>query len=350
MKKRTKLILVVLNILLLAAVAVCLWKCEEYSHVLQSQQAAEVWAGNSGERFAQVSVFMPRGQEAGFDEIMSFRMDIDAELIGAGKTPEEGQTLWRDAWCSFGEARVTGEKETAQAEVLGVDGDFFLFHPYKLMSGSYIYSDDLMEDRVLLDRDLAWTLFGGFDLEGMSVTIDDRRFYIAGVVEREDDVFSKKTAGGQPVLFMPLKALEQLRGEARISCYELVAADPISGFVSRMAEEGFASRTPMVVENSARYDAESIWSLLKDFGERSIIQGGYSLPYWENAARVSQDYIAGLWAIMMILSILPLACFVLLFVKAISLLKAALRRAKEKLMQAKEEWHSRRYYSMKGKH
>lgn len=59
-------------------------------------------------------------------------------------------------------------------------GNFFDFHPIRLLSGNYISPDDLMKDRVLLDEDTAWLLFGGTQLEGLSFKIDGVPFVVAG--------------------------------------------------------------------------------------------------------------------------------------------------------------------------
>ena len=47
-----------------------------------------------------------------------------------------------------------------------------------------------MKDRVLLDEDLAWLLYGGTDIAGLSMKINGVPYMIAGVVEREQDKFS----------------------------------------------------------------------------------------------------------------------------------------------------------------
>ena len=61
---------------------------------------------------------------------------------------------------------VSTERGNAQVKVTGVGGDYFRFHPLKLRSGSYLMETDLMKDRVLLDEELAWKLFGGMELTG----------------------------------------------------------------------------------------------------------------------------------------------------------------------------------------
>ena len=73
---------------------------------------------------------------------------------------------------------------------MGVGGDFFSFHRMFLRSGNYIAESDLMHDRVVLDKELAWKLFGAIEVDGMELEINGKRFIVAGVVERDGDFAS----------------------------------------------------------------------------------------------------------------------------------------------------------------
>jgi len=339
LEKLKKIGLIAVNALLLILIALCLYQCSVYSDTLNSQKAADIWTGESEERFAQVTAFFPVGQEAAETDIMGFRYGIDEKLADGGVEAEEGQKLWADGWSAFGEATVTGEKETAQVKAVGVGGNFFLFHPYKLMSGSYLAEDDLMGDRVVLDHELAWTLFGASDVAGMTVTIGGKPYYVAGVVQREQDKFTEKAYTGESaVMFMSWSALQELSGEEEIkaSSYELVISDPISGFAKNMMETSFDKA--LVVENSSRYDFTAIWSIFSDFGARSIIDKGVSLPYWENAARISEVYIARLWVLMAFLAIIPLITLGFLTAKLIKFINRKLKQGKA---AAKDAWEDR---------
>jgi hypothetical protein len=51
-------------------------------------------------------------------------------------------------------------------------------------------------------RTLAWKLFGGSNLAGMTVTIGDKPFVVAGVVKRESDKADKAAYDGGAGLYM----------------------------------------------------------------------------------------------------------------------------------------------------
>ena len=330
MKKFIKIGLIAVNVLLVMLIALCLWRCGSYGKTLVSQQASYLWRGESEERFAQVSLFTPVDRGLELTDIMGFRYGLDGKLGDAGIEAEENQKLWNDAYAAFSTRRVKGVKEASNVNVIGVGGDFFGFHPYELMSGSYISEDDLMGDRVVLDQELAWSLFGASDLEGMSVTIDDKPYYVAGVIKRESDKFTERAYSGGPLMFISYSSLKEMEEELKISSYELVIASPISGFGKQIMQEGFQSTDDaggnLVVENSSRYSFSAIWSLFEIFGDRSVLKG------------VSEVFIARLWVVMAVLGIFPLIGLVWLFIKLMGLLSRKLKQGKA---AAREAWEDR---------
>lgn len=369
MTKRKKIALICVNAALLALIGVCVWQCRNYETALTSQQAAKSWAGESTERFAQVSCFFPMGASVTPDAVNTFRRTIDGKLSEAGleQKKEEG-SYWTDAYAAIGALTVQSDRDSSTATTVAVGGDFFAFHPYRLLSGSYLNPDDLMQDRVVIDHELAWKLFGGTDLKGKTVKINGKPYYVAGVVERESDKFTQRALNGQesagseaqkktgtpPLLFMSYTAYAGMSGSstgptvptggdtaaasgkpapagaaaadtadsnslasgdsAALSCYEIAMPNPISRFAANVVSEGFKANSPVIVENSARYDFSSIWSMVTNLGSRSVVTSPVVFPYWENAARVSEIYVARQYVFILLLSIFPLVTLVWLCV------------------------------------
>ena len=342
MKNKKRILLYAVNALLLILIGVCLLRAGSYSRVLLSQQAAKYWAGDSDERFAQVSCFFPVNNKASADTINAFRKGIDGKLIDAGVEPRQEGESWTDCYSSVGSLTVAGDRDSSEATAIGVGGDFYLFHPFELVSGSFIAEDDLMKDRVVLDYELAWKLFGGTSLEGMTVTIGGTPFYVAGVVRRETDKFSSRAFSGEPVIFMAYSTLSALQEETSISCYEAAMPDPISNFAENLLTESFKTQKGVVVENSSRYSLPAIYGLFKNFGNRSMATSGVIYPYWENAARVSEVFIARLYVIIALLGLFPFICLVILAVRLIKLLAAKLKLLKFELWDAWDDRYARK--------
>jgi hypothetical protein len=327
------------NALLLLLIGLCLLRIHGYSRLLLSQQSAEFWRGEEEASFAQVSCFFPADSLGNFESVFSFRRSIAGKLNDAGLEPRTEGEYWIDCYSAQDTLNVKGERgDTAEVTAIGVGGDFFFFHPYELVSGSYITDDDLMQDRVVLDYELAWRLFGGTELEGMSVEINGAPYYIAGVVHREADKFSNRAFTGEPVLFMSYTALTALKESTGISTYEIAMPDPITDFAETFVADSFKDAGGIVVENSTRYSFGRIFSFLKDFGDDRIADSGVRYPYWENAARISEAYIARLYAIIAVLALLPLVYFTILMVR---LIRWLILRLKFGAFLARDAWDDR---------
>jgi len=308
----------------LAALVFCLFRISHWSHLLESQQAAGRWAGESGSTMAQLSCFLPVDGEIGESAVYSFRNTLDNRLTEAALTPPENGSLYIDGYSARGSVNVSGDRGSAQAAALGIGGDYFFFHPLRLLSGSYISGNDLMHDRVVLDEELAWRLFGSNNLAGMSVTIGEKPYYVAGVVRRESDPASAKAYTDGPGIFMAYDALTEA-GDAKIDCYEIALPNPISGFALDQVRGAFPLGGGTILENSARYRFAGVWSILTRYGERSMQTTGILLPYWENAARYTEDRIALLYVLCALLALLPAALAVMLAAALIRQIKKGAR-------------------------
>ena len=191
---------------------------------LSSQQAAQRWQGESDLRFSQVSCFLPVDEKLQPKQILAFREEVHKALHAASVDVEYSGQLQVDAWSTHGKVHVSTDLGSGEASVIAVGGDFFQFHPVWLLSGNYISESDFMKDRVLLDKDLAWLLFGGTELAGMELKINGLPFIVAGVIEREQDRFSRLAYQDGMGLYMSYEAYSQMADDAGIDCYELVMA------------------------------------------------------------------------------------------------------------------------------
>ncbi|MGN1004548.1 MAG: ABC transporter permease [Oscillospiraceae bacterium] len=260
-------------------------------NTLQSQKAAQAWAGEHELDFVQISCFLPVDEPLNLDGISAFRGSLDTELARASGEAAEGGSLYCDAWSTPVTVEVSNGRESLETCVTAVGGDFFRFHPLKLLSGSYLSANDLMHDRVLLDRELAWRLFGGTDLTGMTVWISGQPFWVAGVVERDSDRGSRLAFTGETGLYVFHDALPEAE-EKGITCYEIVMPEPVMGFAVKFTQEHLSIGDGMIIQNTGRYSIASVLSTLRCFGTSSMQRAAVACPAWENAARYYQDWCA----------------------------------------------------------
>lgn len=328
-----KIWLAVCAVLLLAALG-CALGLHFLSAQLQSQREAERWKGENEREFSQISCFLPGDSAVGTSEIYAFRYAVLDTLREADVEWNDNVLPFIDAWSREGKLKISGEKGSTDAPVLAVGGQFFAFHPLRLLDGSYLSEDDLSPDLVVLDRELAWELFGGTALTGMSVQINGVEFMIGGVVEREDDSASRRAYSGAKGFFMSWDAWCALGGQNAVSCYEIVLPEPVSGYAAQLVADSFPNKEGESVVNTGRFAFERLLQLARDLPGRAAHGGTVSYPYWENAARIRENECAVL-AVASLLLGLPAA--ITLLVELIRLLgrgKTALEE--EVLPKAKE--------------
>ena len=303
---------VALNLVLIILAGCCLGFCAKMKGTLEYTKAAEKWAGNSGERFAYISCFMPETARTDQQSVYSFKSTMEQKLTENSMEAEEGRTLWTYAYCGNAAIPVTTDKGSATVEALGVGGDFFFFHPLKLVSGGYFSGEDLMKDSVIIDEEAAWQLFGSSDIAGQSVLINNVPHFVEGVIKREDGKLAERAGLDKTIVYVSNETLNEYGTGRGISTYEVVAPNPVKGYVYNKVKEkiGVKEGDMVVVENSSRYSVEALVPVILDFGMRSMQHTAVRFPYWENMARGIEDISALVLLLQFILLLLPIVIVV----------------------------------------
>lgn len=347
-KSRINRLLPALCLLLALAALLCLWQTCRLGRSLDSQLAAERWQGESETRFAQISCFVSVDHALSREEIYAFRGTMLNQLKEAEPDEAARSGGWHDAWCAMGGVTASGERGSAEAAVIAVGGGFFDFHPLRLLSGSYLREDDLTLDRVLLDEELAWRLFGGTELAGMELQLNGQRFSIAGVVEREKDAASRAAYTDGPGLYMSYEAYEALTGSGGVCCYELLLPEPVQGWALSLAREKFPLGGGEAIQNSERFGLPRLLALRGSMDARTMQSRGLRYPYWENAARLVENRCLRLLTAALLLGLLPLCALLFwLFLLLRRLWRSArdsyLPRGKDKAAEAIRRAQRRRW-------
>lgn len=314
--RKKRIILLALDTVLVLLALVCLLTIRVLSANMEVQKAAERWQGESSTEFHQVSCYLPVDEKQSLNDMYAFRFKLLDALHKAALDIDTDESLFVDAWSAVDKLTVSSSRATGEASVIAVGGEFFQFHPIRLLSGSYLSEGDLMQDRVLLDEDLAWLLFGGTELTGMSLKINGVPFVVGGVIEREQDFASKRAYTVGQGLYMSYDAYVGLTGnEQSITCYELVMPEPVKGFALNTVKENFNLGRGEAVENTGRFGLLRLYKLLGQTGTRSMQAMGMMYPYWENAARCVEDICVMLLLAASVFALVPLVTAVVYLVR-----------------------------------
>jgi|GEM_PF-1327680 len=157
--------------------------------------------------FGQITVLFDEDLNVTPSNIREYKYNMEQALTKNSIEAEEGKENYIDCYSAIGSVSVTRDKKSVNASALGVAGDFFLFHPLKLVSGSYFSDDNAMKDQVVIDDELAWQLYGSNDIIGKTVTIGGVPHYICGVIEKDDDKISTAAGLDKTMIIMSYQSL-----------------------------------------------------------------------------------------------------------------------------------------------
>lgn len=266
--------------------------------------AAERW--NREEDYTQISCFF--SDESGFtaDSVGTVRNMVLNTLKSVSIAPEEGQKLCPDAYSApAGQASVrSGRDGRSEAELTAVGGDFFLIHNFRLLDGAYFSGEDIMQDGAVIDRSLAWALFGSEDVAGMNITINDVQFYVSGVIDTPSTDEEKKCSGELPRAYISYDGASLLlqNGETTemqtaftdVTCYEVIMPDPVENYAFAAFDDYMTmyGKNADAVQNTGRFDPMKRLRAIKNVPYSSVKDSPVVYPYWENASRITETELS----------------------------------------------------------
>lgn len=270
---------------------------------ISHEQTARVWDADGDT--AHISVYFSETEKYTLRETLeqtvfqlaSWYHQILSELETASvetKSTNPSARLVVYGYSASGMVQMRTQIGSTEVKAYGVGGDFFQFHPLKLVSGAYFSEDDLMQDRVLLDTDTAWRLFGSNDIVGMSVDIAGTQHIVAGVYERETGYLANAAGNDASCVYVSHESLYRYGQYHGLETVEFLIPNPVTGFAKGLVEEQCGDMDVSIVEHQSRYDLLPLLQVIKQFGTRSMGLDGITFPYWENIARGYEDILAGL--------------------------------------------------------
>ncbi len=328
---------------------VCLCLLHETNQKERDSNAAIRWKSDKQE-FSYISVYM--SPEENWKEndrntlTSNLKMSFQQNSIINEDREDNNEGLIKDCFSCEGIMEFTNGKNTATAKVTATGGDFFFFHQPVWLSG-FAYSDnDVMKDRAIIDKELAWQLFGGENVAGMPFKINGNTYYVAGVVDTSHLKEDKKAYGEINRAWLPYSAFckeyqgnqaspgvtasntdtginntsdtstipgtEETTNKIPITCYEIVLPNPVKEWALNLIQTSLNSkdRKMVIIENSKRTNFLYVMDNLKNFFYKTSGTQPVAYPYWENAAKVRDTKREIYTGILLIALIYPLLLFI----------------------------------------
>lgn len=307
-------------------------KSQSYNNV------AEKW--DSGGSCAQISCFFSEDAGVTVDNIGGAKASMLTALKNISVIPEENQKLIPEAYStSAGQATIKSDttKGRSNAELVAVGGDFFLFRDFDFIDGSYFTNRDVMQDGAVIDRNLAWALYGSDNISGKNIYINGTKFYIAGVIDIPQTKYEKKTAGELPVAYISYDGANLLdnssysvsskvgmgsdsmgdtsggfmpadTGLKKITCYECIMPNPVENYAYNAVDSYFKSSCENkynIVNNSERFKPSVRAKAFRHLSDYAVISNSVIYPYWENASRIVEFKLTSMYFYRRLTYIIP---------------------------------------------
>lgn len=298
-------------ILVIALVVVGVFELlvNHYKNKLEYLDAGKRWSAD-GERYAVINMYAEEGSAVSSDQALSWANSMDSSLLKSSVTPNEGARSWTYTYAADVTVSVTGPKSTATAEAVAAGGDFFVFHPMKIVYGSSFLNDNSNPMGIVIDRNLAWKLFGAENIVGMTVKINGEEFVVTGITEPETDKgIYGYTYGTRPRMYMNYAGYIKTVGEDNsVTIFETALPNAVKGFAKNIFDGVVKvnEEKTEVIEVTERFSLRNRFNNMKTLKYSWIRADKIEYPYWENEAKVYDYYCA----IFMIFEVAMAALFV----------------------------------------
>ncbi|MGN0664998.1 MAG: ABC transporter permease [Huintestinicola sp.] len=347
MHKKINIALLVINLLILAYAAICWLNVLSIRDHYSSDSVKQLW-DNDTYRYGQISLYLTPEDGLDITGIYSLRESIEAKFTENSIALPDGAKgrLWLDSMYAQDTCTIQGISGSCDAVIAGTGGDFFLFHPLDILHGSFYTDDDTNFDRVVIDKECSWQLFGALNTVGLPVTVGSSTYYVAAVVDSPDSGYDKTAYGDKPHAYFPYYAFNQIKPDTKITAYEICIPDPVKGFALGIMNEinpADSSRS-FIKDQSGRFDAVTLFKGYRDIPKSVMITANASYPWFENtvrAAEIKAQMKIGPAAYMLIV---PLLSAVYALFLAYKLAEKAAKRLKEKAEEKYQKKISEEYF------
>ena len=267
--------------------------------------------------YAQVSVYLPEDNAISDSGIPSIRLAVENALSAAGVPSEDYP--WFYAASKIQQVTLQNGIASSNVELTLISGDYFRIHPMVLRKGWYMSEDDVMHDRIVLDRQTAWDLFYSDDVVGQFLEWNGQRYQVAAVVDYPEGKYTSLAAGdtrrawvyadspgvtgGSPA---PSNGEDDAASadtapsyntgsDISYTCLEMVLPQPVKNFALSTLQTALKEIVPentVYTDNAGRFSLESRWNVLRHLSTRGISDQAIGYPYYENAAKLAENHLA----------------------------------------------------------
>ena len=127
--------------------------------------------------------------------------------------------------------------------------------------------------------------------------LNGQRYQVAAVVDLEPGTYNEMAEGDvkRAWVFADSPGLNMGESAPGFTCMEMVLPQPVKDFATttmKGALQGFIPEDTLITDNTGRFGLKNRWDVLRNIGLRGVVQEPVEYPYWENAARLTENHLA----------------------------------------------------------
>ena len=258
---------------------------------LPDQLGAERWE-TEGKEYAEAALYLSDEEAIPDESLGTIKTAVEKALTDGGVPSSDYP--WYMAASRTDAATLKNGSTEVSVSLTAYSGEYFLLHEMELRSGAFPREDALMHDTVVLCRQAAWELFASDDIAGQYVTMNGTPLYVAAVVDLPEGKYNTLALDEScPAwVFSDCPALPEDFTKS-YTAIEMVLPQPIRNFaVSVMKSAVETEETDRVQDISGRFSLTNRLKVLKKLAARGISQEERVLPWYENAALLTENRLA----------------------------------------------------------
>ncbi len=344
-------------------------------NIRHDQDMASYWTADSEVPYRHMSVY-GRGARPGStdtpplyinqseslsrSDIVTMRTSLqtlaDSGRSSSGKSglDDDGRPRgWEDCFSSY----LTGSIETvalpeettafnmtSTCDVVAVEGNYAVFHPFSYMSGGFLPETVTDSRQIVLNDVLAWKFYKSYDVIGNKVKLWGQEFTIIGVVTEPNDGIANSAGTNNPRVYVYFTAMENfapltspdsvtgsgsngnnssqaqatptpaaaaavtgaagaaqsgstsVRPTMAVMCYEAMLPEAVPGVAKNDMSSSVPNYNPAtpnfyVISNTERFGVLSTWRFMWPIGKTQSALSVYDFPFWEKTAQLTQQHL-----------------------------------------------------------
>lgn len=302
-----------------------------------SWQTDELKYANLSAYISEDALFTSSGAKFATEELVSkLAQDSYASANGA-------RVVITNTFASMA-ATASNDGNSVEATLCVTGPDHFIFHPHDFVSGWHYSGEELMKNCAVINEELAFRLFGGLNVAGLTVKINGANSTIIGVTSGPSSpAESKEWDKAEPMAYV-MSGFSDADSTLNITCFEALIPNPVKEYAVTVFEEVMQyDENAEIVENTAVnkyfYQLKKVFSSDKGMMRENKIY----YPYWENAVRKKRadmkPFIILSAVLLAVAVIYALSVLVIVFRRKEEIFRNIIQTFKNKFKKRKGAYH-----------